>query len=288
MAEHSKKLYISKGGNLEAIPLYTDLTEVGTPAMRLQDGNDTVFAKMGTGSAGASSLKCLHNGIKYSALQGADVDSFALHMRFEDPENPLKTDVDTGIIISGENVSLNPNSKFGNYSFEGDFGFGWETAPVSPAWNTTPPWTFECWFYVKGIPNAYLSFLIASEGISGGCALLDYNRINGRWEGRIGGSGSNIKLDGIPISYNKWNHFFVQRNVKKVINPSGSYGSYPIYQMGIDGTIYRNWISDASCMRYGISFHSNGFVLFDNVIVTTKERYPTSGSTYDVPTSPFA
>ena len=135
MSEYSKKLYISKGGNIEAIPLYTDLNEVGTPALRLKDGNNNIFAKLGGYERGVSSLHCLSGGTDYSAMKGKKFAYELLALfHFDDATKPIREEVssyptvtwiwnrvsttDYPVEWTGSNVALNSNAKFGK-SFSG-------------------------------------------------------------------------------------------------------------------------------------------------------------------------
>lgn len=135
MAEYNKKLYISKGGNIEAIPLYTDLTEVGTPALRLKDGNNNIFAKLGGYERGVSSLHCLSGGTDYSVVKGKKFAYELLALfHFDDETNPIREEVssyptvtwvwdnvsttDYPVEWTSSNVALNSNAKVGK-SFSG-------------------------------------------------------------------------------------------------------------------------------------------------------------------------
>ncbi|MCM0759461.1 hypothetical protein M7775_12910 [Sporomusa sphaeroides DSM 2875] len=72
MSEYSKKLYIRKNGVTTDVKLYTDKTEVGSPYLSLQDGNTTVYAKLGaTTDNNASILRVRKSGITYAVLTQA-------------------------------------------------------------------------------------------------------------------------------------------------------------------------------------------------------------------------
>lgn len=118
MAEANKKIYISKGGNLETIQLYDSLSDVGETALRVKDGDNTLFAKLvDTSDAKATSLRCISGGSTKAAAKWNRDPHTKILMHFDDFPNDKVLD-DAGI-VSWTNLHFGhdtTNKKFGTGS----------------------------------------------------------------------------------------------------------------------------------------------------------------------------
>lgn len=123
MAEYTKKLHYLKNGATQDIQLYTSLSDVvdanaNTPALRLKDGNTTVYAKLGsTSDSNASHMRVKANNTTYAVFKQAR------HAK-GDALNVFTWDEISEIALSGEGAEyfnigdckeITLNGKVGNY-----------------------------------------------------------------------------------------------------------------------------------------------------------------------------